>query len=386
MTTARKKTTKKQTAKTPKTKSSKKRVGKILGIIGVIANIAIALALVFAAYSGAINPQKSGFATIINMTFPAWIIFNLINLALDLFFYRRILFIPIIAIVASIAPILNFSPLNISSRGVKSNEKDLSFKVLTYNVMDFIDNQDSYPNGINRTVNYILSTDADIVCLQECEYLSPLNKYHVTTEQIDSLKNRYPYRYMGHQGQATLSKYPFTDIPLGLNRMYSGDIAAHLVEIDGRLLTLFNVHLRSLRLNQEDRETYLELTDISTQTSKGSITQLRDKLYQAALHRAKQARIIRGHINKSGGNVIVCGDFNDVPNCYALRTIAGDSMSDAYVENAFGPTITFNANRFYFRIDHVLYQGALEAVDIERGDIPSSDHYPLLTTFLWEEN
>ena len=79
----------------------------------------------------------------------------------------------------------------------------------------------------------------------------------------------------------------------------------------------------------------------------------------------------------------MAGDFNDIQGSYALRTILGDGdMHDAYAENAFGPTITYHGNRFYFRIDHVLYRGDMEAVDIERGDTPSSDHYPLLTTFV----
>ena len=61
-------------------------------------------------------------------------------------------------------------------------------------------------------------------------------------------------------------------------------------------------------------------------------------------------------------------------------------MKDAYAENAFGPTITYHGNRFYFRIDQVLYKGDMKAVDIERGDIESSDHYPLLTTFVFDGN
>lgn len=372
-------------AKGKKTVSGTRKVFRVLGLIS---NIACAVMLFVSAYSGHISPQESGFATVINMSFPLWILLNIINLAIDLLMWRRFAIVPVAAFASAIVPVLNFSPLNITSQGVKSNEKDLAFTVLNYNVMDFIDNQDKYPNNCNRTISYILSTDADIVCLQECEYLQPLAKYHVTESQIDSLKTRYPYRVIGHHGQATLSKYPFTNINLGLSRLYSGDIIAHLVEMNNRTITLFNVHLRSLRFNQDDRDAYLELTDInsSNDTDLSRLLPLRDKLYNAARHRARQANIIRAYLDQAGGNAIVCGDFNDVPNCYAIRTISGDSMNDAYAENAFGPTITFNANRFYFRIDHVLYCGNIKAVDIERGDIPSSDHYPLLTTFVWQEN
>ncbi|MBR5899403.1 MAG: endonuclease/exonuclease/phosphatase family protein [Muribaculaceae bacterium] len=372
-------------AKGKKTVSGTRKVFRALGLIS---NIACAVMLFVSAYSGHISPQESGFATVLNMSFPLWILLNIINLAIDLLMWRRFAIVPVAAFASAIVPILNFSPLNITSQGVKSNEKDLAFTVLNYNVMDFIDNQDKYPNNCNRTISYILSTDADIVCLQECEYLQPLAKYHVTESQIDSLKTRYPYRVIGHHGQATLSKYPFTNINLGLSRLYSGDIIAHLVEMNNRTITLFNVHLRSLRFNQDDRDAYLELTGInsSNDTDLSRLLPLRDKLYNAARHRARQANIIRAYLDQAGGNAIVCGDFNDVPNCYAIRTISGDSMNDAYAENAFGPTITFNANRFYFRIDHVLYCGNIKAVDIERGDIPSSDHYPLLTTFVWQEN
>ena len=376
--------------KTNKAKGIKtvSRTRKVFRALGLISNIACAVLLFVSAYSGNISPQQSGFATILNMSFPLWILLNVINLAIDLLMWRWLAIVPVAAFAATIVPVLNFSPLNITSQGVKSNEKDLAFTVLNYNVMDFIDNQDQYPDDCNRTISYILSTDADIVCLQECEYLQPLAKYHVTESQIDSLKTRYPYRAIGHHGQATLSKYPFTNINLGLSRLYSGDITAHLVEMNNQTITLFNVHLRSLRFNQDDRDAYLEFTDInsSNDTDLSRLLPLRDKLYQAARHRAQQANIIRAYLDQAGGNAIVCGDFNDVPNCYAIRTISGDSMNDAYAENAFGPTITFNANRFYFRIDHVLYSGSLKAVDIERGDIPSSDHYPLLTTFVWQQN
>lgn len=376
--------------KTNKAKGIKtvSRTRKVFRALGLISNIACAVLLFVSAYSGNISPQQSGFATILNMSFPLWILLNVINLAIDLLMWRWLAIVPVAAFAATIVPVLNFSPLNITSQGVKSNEKDLAFTVLNYNVMDFIDNQDKYPNDCNRTISYILSTDADIVCLQECEYLQPLAKYHVTESQIDSLKARYPYRAIGHHGQATLSKYPFTNINLGLSRLYSGDITAHLVEMNNQTITLFNVHLRSLRFNQDDRDAYLEFTDInsSNDTDLSRLLPLRDKLYQAAQHRARQANIIRAYLDQAGGNAIVCGDFNDVPNCYAIRTISGDSMNDAYAENAFGPTITFNANRFYFRIDHVLYSGSLKAVDIERGNIPSSDHYPLLTTFVWQQN
>ena len=164
-------------------------------------------------------------------------------------------------------------------------------------------------------------------------------------------------------------------------------MAAYIVEIGNEIVTIYNLHLRSFGLDSDDKALYKDLTQLKADDNiKKAKRQLVSKINDAAKIRAKQAQIIRAHIDKTGGNIIACGDFNDVPNCYAVRTISGDKMHDAYAENAFGPTITYNANRFYFRIDHVLYQGNFKAIDIERNNIKSSDHYALLTTFLWETN
>lgn len=82
--------------------------------------------------------------------------------------------------------------------------------------------------------------------------------------------------------------------------------------------------------------------------------------------------------------MVLCGDFNDVPGCYAVRALEKCGMHDAYAQTALGPTITYNLNRFYFRIDQTLYKGDFKAVSVERGALDSSDHHPLLTTYVWD--
>lgn len=360
---------------------------KILLGIGLFFNLLFAALMLMCGYSGNVNPDTFAFAGILNMSFPIWVILSMAMLLLDLLFKRKLAFIPIVAMVLSWGPISTFSPLNVTSVKLSGAEQKLAFKVLTYNVLDFIDNQNIYPNGQNRTISYILSTDADVVCLQECEYLSPMEQYHVTASQIDSLKQRYPYYHIGTSGQSILSKYPITPINLGITSEDSRDIAAYLVEVSNRLITIYNVHLRSIGFTGDDKQLYRNLTSLDADHNLSQIRpQLISKLNEAARHRARQARLLKAHIEKNGGNVIVCGDFNDTPGCYAIRTISGDRMKDAYSENAFGPTITYNANRFYFRIDHVLYQGAFDAIYIKRNNLKSSDHYALLTTFLWQDN
>jgi orotate phosphoribosyltransferase len=73
--------------------------------------------------------------------------------------------------------------------------------------------------------------------------------------------------------------------------------------------------------------------------------------------------------------------YKGIPLCAATAM----KLSDVYGQNL---TFTYNRNRLYFRIDHVLYRGALRAVNVRcehSGTGSHSDHYPLLTTFVWTE-
>ncbi len=357
---------------------------KIALTAGIIINTIAAMATIFTGYSGYISPEIMPFAGLAGMTFPLWIILDVIIIIADVILIRKLAIIPAAASILCISPILTFSPINSPHGTLSEDEEDRAFTVLNYNILNLVDNEAHYPDSINRTLQYILSTNADIVCLQECEYLAPFRKYCVTKEQIDSLKERYPYYIVGRGGQSVLSKYPLMHIPLPISEADKGDMAAYRTNIKGHPLTIFNVHLQSIGLTVSDKELFLELTSLSIDESLSRIrAQLVSKLYEAYFQRARQARQLRSYIDMLGGNIILCGDFNDIPGCYALRTIAGDTMHDAYIETASGPIITYNANRFYFRIDHVLYQGELDAVSVVRGNIPSSDHYPLLTTYVW---
>lgn len=162
------------------------------------------------------------------------------------------------------------------------------------------------------------------------------------------------------------------------------------LNIQGHEIHLINVHLKSIGLTPEDKTLYKEALEMPATKSelkrelKEVKSQLLTKLSEAFKIRTLQARTVRNIVDSIRGPFIVAGDFNDIPDCYAVRTIKGKDMHDAYADAAFGPTITYHGDKFYFRIDQILYRGPFKAVDIERGDISSSDHNPLLATFLFD--
>lgn len=350
---------------------------------GVAVNVFALMATLFAGYAGHVDPDVMPFAGLAGMTFPLWLIFDALLLVADLIFKRRLALLPLLGFIGSAGPIMTFAPIHFGG-GLTENEMARSFKVLNYNILHFEDIENQYPDGINRTLHYIIESDADIVCLQECDRIKPDPRNCVTPEQIDTIHQMYPHILIEGNDQAVLSKYPVEHIPLPRMAGDHGDMTAYRMTVDDHPLTVFNVHLQSIGLTLSDKELFMELTDEpNEQRLRRTRSQLISKLYEAYRQRASQGRRLRDLVRESGENVIVCGDFNDVPGCYAVRTIEEAGMRDAYAEAACGPAVTYSANRFYFRIDQVLYKGDMRAISVVRGDVRSSDHYPLLTTFVW---
>lgn len=356
-------------------------------------NLFFAFFTVFSAYGGVFNPDERVVGALVAMLLPGALIADIILIILNIFLERRLILLILASWLVSLSPILTFCPLNIPAKSLSDNERKHSFTLLTYNIMHFQDFRD-YLTGLksNATLDYIIKTDADIVFLQECEELWSDGTYKVTPEQLKAVKEAYPHRIVNSNYQLTiLSKFPCEIIPTGYSAEELRGMAFYRLNIMGDTVNMVNVHLQSIGLTHDDKELYKEAIYIPTQSGreirdelKEVKSQLLSKLFDAFRKRAAQARLIRNVIDSIGGPFIVAGDFNDIPDCYAVRTIRGDDMTDAYAEAAFGPCITFNADRFYFRIDQILYRGPFRAAMIQKGDSKSSDHSPLFATFVFD--
>ena len=359
-------------------------------IIGYAISMILAILFVTSAYGGKADPADGTKFALIGMCFPIGLVATILLLAIQLMLRLwRMALIPIISILVSAGPVLTFFPLNISpSQKLTDAEKSRSFTLLTFNVMNFED-YDNFEHERNRTIQYILDTDADIVCLQEGAANISILENKKIQNMLPQLLQRYTYYTDGSDDMVLLSKFPFENREERVLENGAKKVVSYNVHIGEKTITIFNCHLQSIGLTMTDKELYKRITDISDVESLNDIKDVRgnllSKLSAAFRVRAEQARELRQFVDSAGPNVIVCGDFNDTPDSFSYRTAKGDDMTDAYTECAFGPTITYHANRFYFKIDHILYKGCFKAVDIERGNIDSSDHYPLLATFLWDE-
>lgn len=341
--------------------------------------------LIAASYGGNIAPDAIKGICLMVMTFPAWLLLMVLATVLDILWCRKALVLCLFTYIACASAIWEYSPLNIRKPSLDKYAKDPIVTFLTYNVTQFNNLSGTHTDGYNATVSYILKVNADIVNLQEAS----LGNAQIPAEQMDSLHKAYPYILQYSESQALLSKYPAESIHTpGQNNRPGNEVAIFRLNIEGEQITLINVHLQSYGLTDTDKELYKDITKLDDQDGglKNTIKDVRHtllaKIQNAVVQRKLDTERVCSYIDHFGGpNVIVAGDFNDVPGCYALRRLAEYKMHEAYSELGFGPMITFNADRFYFRIDHVLYRGALKPLRMSRGNLKLSDHYPLLVTF-----
>lgn len=356
-----------------------------LKIAGKILSVIVFLLTILAAYGGKVNPEYFAYPSLLTLTLPylggATILLTIIWLCC-----KKIIFtaLGVLTIVICMPTLSQAFPISFPGKPMPG---ETTFTLMTWNVLHTEDQQNPDLQE-NRTMQYIINSGVDIVCLQEMLALDGSEIKHYTPALGDSLHKAYPYT-AGPPGESdvkVLSKYPVRILPaenVGSNNL-KRRFHVFEVNIKGQILHIVNVHLISYSLTSSDREI---LTDIhNMQSAKTSASKFKatvmQKLTSAFRLRASNARDLRTEINDIPGALIVCGDFNDVPSSWAYRTIRGDDLKDAYAETNFGPTFTYNSHLFLFHIDQILYRGPLKALSVKReGNIKTSDHYPQIATF-----
>ena len=367
------------------------KMGKrTLKVILLCCTMFMALLLVVSAWGGYVNPNSFSFLSVLTLALPLILIINLVMMIAWLVVLRwRYALITLVALLLSWGPISTVCPLNVFA---KNYETDSTFKVMSYNVANFDYTNQDKPS---KPMRYILDQNADLVLMQE----GSQDRYFLMVPNVISMREeierKYPYHSDGWRDLVILSKYPYTVVPDSVfdkKSNHDAIVYAKAFDIDmpgGKQLRVVNLHLRSMGMDKEDKDLYSSLTrneiDVNNRNNLNRIKHsLYYKLRRAFISHAQEAEIVRSLIDNSPSNVIVCGDFNEAPSSYCYRTIRGNDFRDSFQDCGCGFTYTFNANRMYFKIDHILYRGDMEAVDWHREKVPDSDHYPQIATFVWK--
>lgn len=363
----------------PAKRSSFSIISVILNHTILLANIG-AIACLFCADSArTVSPDKFLLPSYFGLAFPAIV---LVVLGFLLFWIARLKWYFLLSLISlflcydSIAETFPFNS--------EKEDSAKSIKIMSYNVHLF----DFYtPKSKNKVLKYIAESDADIICLQEFGYSTNKEKEFLKKDEIlEMLQVKYPYHHINIKsleanrtfGVATFSKFPIKKkLFIKYESKFNSSIISE-IKIWGSHVKIFNCHLESNKLTENDKTLIKELkNNFDNSKVNEAVEHLSRKLGPSYRMRAKQAELIAAEIKKSEYPILLCGDFNDVPVSYAYNTIKGEKLSDAFSECGYGYGHTFNEKLFRFRIDHIMHSDEFRAYDFFIDHETYSDHYPI---------
>ena len=217
-------------------------------LIGLIfATNLIAIVLLFCSFlSWSVSPLKTNLFSYIGVGFGIILLVNVLYLVLWVTFSKwGLALISLLAIVLCYKSITTYFPLHLHSPKPPAN----SIKVLTYNVQGFP--QESNIHAKEQPIlDYIATTNADIVCLQE--YLvSKTGHSLISQRDVNRVLNKYPYRSItglesskiSYLRLGMFSKFPIERTnEIVFESSYNG-AAVYTININGERYSVANVHL-----------------------------------------------------------------------------------------------------------------------------------------------
>ena len=348
----------------------------------------LACLLIFCAYSGKFNPDNFFPAPFLTLAFMPMLIFSAVVLVIALICRRFIAVLTLVLAFFISWPVFSqYVPLNsYQAKPAVPVDSSMVLKVMTYNVLSFNYNDPTVTDQACKSMKLILEAAPDVVMLQEGG-AAGINWIDIPSLQPfrSQIMARYPYTYSSPEGLNIMSRYPFVTKALGEPQYlrsalgYNRENYAHLARAydlqlpSGKQLRLIDFRLQSYHLSFGKNMNIRISPDVKPSPL--------ERMKRSFSLRGKNAEAIRQAIDGSTGNLIVCGDMNDVTTSHVYRVIKGNDMTDAWAEVGNGYAFTFNRHHLPFRIDHILYRGNLQVIEAQRIKGGSSDHYPLMATF-----
>lgn len=340
------------------------------------------IATLLAAYGGYMNPEWWTLPSIAVLFFPYLAIATLIVSVVWLLSKRLITGCIGIGVLMACGP--TFTQAVPFRFGNKAQDDSRTFKMVSYNCLHLQDLKEPDADS-NRMLDFLIHSGADFICLQELYGLGLPEIPEKYNSQLEELLAIYPYHSKDWAKEVEfVSKYPFETLPIHLDDgLKYGSVGVYRLEIDGESLTVINAHLSSYMLSEEERNIITEIR--SKQGMKESLREFEGSVYakmkDAFAMRAKVSEAIAKYAEGVEGNVIVCGDFNDVPGSWSYRNFTKRGFEDAYAQTGFGHLITYNQHLMWFHIDQILYKGNLVPLYVKKERLSASDHYPLIAEF-----
>lgn len=356
---------------------------KIVKWVLMISNIVAVIFMLITLIGSVLSPAKFLFPAYFALIFPFTLFINITFVVFWLVTRKWNFLLSLGVLIFSVTLINNNFPVHFGkTEPVKLAN---SIHLLTYNTMMSGSLVKDTPRRHNKVMQYVVESNADIVCLQEFE-VSTQKEYQTLSDML-RVFDKYPYKHIEFKlkmdnwilGIATFSKYPIVN-QQRIEYSSHANLSIYTdINVNGTIIRLFNNHLESNGITESDKSKPIRLKNKFDADSLAEMTHyFSQKLGATYKLRAHQADTVAKLIAESPYKVIVCGDFNDVPASYAYTKVKGN-LKDAFSESGNGFGWTYKEPFYGFRIDYVLYDSnAFTLIKYESDKVNYSDHYPVL--------
>ena len=250
-----------------------------------------------------------------------------------------------------------------------NSEIERTFSIMSYNVRLFNAYNWIKKEGVKEEIfEFFKELESDILCLQE--FYAPKE-----LPQLD-----YPFQHIGLQQKksqwhmAIYSKFPQINkgtVSIKGERMNNTCIFSDVI-IDKDTIRVYNIHLASNWFDKKELA-FIENPDLNKQVIKEGLLSIGKRLKESFQKRAIEVDVIKKHMESSPFPILVCGDFNDLPNSYSYQKIA-NGLKDSFLKKGYGIGSTFIGKIPFLRIDYILHSPHFETVKINIHPQKLSDH------------
>ncbi len=360
----------------------------------IASNLGIALLFLLGCYSSWFNPRYFWFIGLFTLA-SFYLLLVLVGFIFFwLFAKARWSLISIISIALALQPLQQLVQLRATPNFTLVKHPS-HIRVLTWNVEHFdILEHKTHPERKQQMIDMIKQYQPDVVCFQEMvasEKSSAINYLPYFSDQLGLPYFHYSYNKKidfdndHHFGIIIMSRLPLVSKhTMSYEPNDYNSIFQFVDFVKGAdTFRIVNLHLQSLKFSADNIQ-YIESPsmkqEIDIQKSKSVLSKLRTGF----LKRQVQSNHIKQSLNKSPYPLIVCGDFNDVPNSFAYNTI-GRGLQNAFAKKGTGIGRTFFSISLTLRIDNIFTDKKFTVEQYVRIKRKLSDHFPVIADLYYNK-
>jgi endonuclease/exonuclease/phosphatase family metal-dependent hydrolase len=361
----------------------------------ILLNVVVGLLFLLCCCNAFLHPDKWWFISLLAFFFPLFLILLLAFFCVWIFVEPRYTLISLICLLAGWQNVRAFFGMSFAKHDFAIKDSG-SIRIMTWNVRRFDDfNSRKFDASHHRLpmMELIAKQQADVLCLQE--FYEPVDSGISNIRYIrDQL--HFPYYIFSRDyhsnkyatGVILFSRYPILSTS---QTHYSNDtlkktesLISADIRVKGEMIRIFTTHLQSVLFKSKDFRN-VEIVKNAQDSMLEASRSLAKKLKEALGLRGYQADTVRAKLDASPYPVVICGDFNDVPNSYTYFHIRGNRQ-DAFIEKSFGIGRSYVRISPTLRIDYILASRDFTVVQSMRLTSPFSDHHAMLTDLRLQYN